>query len=67
MALVKMHHDNPVATAGPTTADVPEEAVAEWQKHGWYLKPEEQPKPKVKKAKAKPAEEAPEEASVPEE
>ena len=53
MALVRMHHDDPVATAGPTTADVPEEAVAEWQKHGWYLKPEEQPKPKPKKAKAK--------------
>lgn len=55
MALVKMHHDDPIATAGPTTADVPEEAVAEWQKHGWYLKPEDQPKPKpAKKAKAKP-------------
>ena len=55
MALVKMHHDDPIATAGPTTADVPEEAVAEWQKHGWYLKPEEQPKPKpAKKAKVKP-------------
>ena len=54
MALVKMHHDDPIATAGPTTADVPEEAVAEWQKHGWYLKPEDQPKPKpAKKAKAK--------------
>jgi len=54
MALVKMHHDDPIATAGPTTADVPEEAVAEWMKHGWYLKPEDQPKPKLaKKAKAK--------------
>ena len=54
MALVKMHHDDPIATAGPTTADVPEEAVAEWMKHGWYLKPEDQPKPKpAKKAKAK--------------
>jgi hypothetical protein len=54
MALVKMHHDDPIATAGPTTADVPEEAVSEWQKHGWYLKPEDQPKPKpAKKAKAK--------------
>ena len=55
MALVKMHHDDPIATAGPTTADVPEEAVAEWQKHGWYLKPEDQPKPKpARTAKAKP-------------
>ena len=54
MALVRMHHDAPVATAGPTTADVPEEAVAEWQKHGWYLKPETQPKPKpARKARAK--------------
>ena len=66
MALVKMHHDDPIATAGPTTADVPEEAVAEWMKHGWYLKPEEQLKPKPRKAKAKAVEEAPEEASVPE-
>ena len=66
MALVKMHHDDPIATAGPTTADVPEEAVAEWMKHGWYLKPEEQPKLKPRKAKAKAVEEAPEEASVPE-
>ena len=66
MALVKMHHDDPIATAGPTTADVPEEAVAEWQKHGWYLKPEDQPKPKPRKTKAKAVEEAPEEASVPE-
>ena len=66
MALVRMHHDDPIATAGPTTADVPEEAVAEWQKHGWYLKPEEQQKPKPRKAKAKAVEEAPEEASVPE-
>ena len=67
MALVKMRHNDPVATAGPTTADVPEEAVERWKELGWYLDPEFQPKPKAKKAKAKPAEEAPEEASVPEE
>ena len=66
MALVKMHHDDPIATAGPTTADVPEEAVERWQRKGWYLKPEDQPKPKQRKAKTKAAEEAPEEASVPE-
>jgi len=66
MAFVRMHHDDPVATAGPTTADVPEEAVAEWMKHGWYLKPETPSKPKLRKAKAKAVEEAPEEASVPE-
>ncbi len=64
MAIVKMHHDDPIATAGPTTADVPEEAVAEWQKHGWYLKEEDQPKPKAKpkKAKAKTAKTEPEPA-----
>ena len=66
MALVKMHHDDPIATAGPTTADVPEEAVAEWMKLGWYLKPEDQQKPKPRKVKAKAVEEAPEEASLPE-
>jgi hypothetical protein len=67
MALVRMHHDNPAVTGGPVTADVPEEAVERWQRKGWYLKPEDQQKPKpAKKAKAKAAEEAPEEASVPE-
>jgi len=66
MALVRMHHDNPAVTGGPVTADVPEEAVARWQKLGWYLKPEEQQKPKPRKAKAKAVEEATEEASVPE-
>ena len=37
MALVKMRHDDPIATAGPTTADVPEEAVERWKEQGWYL------------------------------
>ena len=69
MALVRMHHDNPAVTGGPVTADVPEEAVERWKRKGWYLKPEEQPKPKAKKAKTAPkdADEAPEEAAVPEE
>ena len=53
MALVKMRHDDPVATAGPTTADVPEEAVAQWQMRGWYLDPESQPEPKAEEPKAK--------------
>ena len=34
----KMYHDDPKMTGGPTTADVPEEAVAWMQKCGWYLK-----------------------------
>lgn len=39
--MVRMYHDNPVQTAGPTTADVPEEAVGWMQRVGWYLKQEE--------------------------
>lgn len=35
----KMYHDDPKMTGGPTTADVPEEAVAWMQKCGWYVKP----------------------------
>ncbi len=53
MALVKMRHDDPVATAGPTTADVPEEAVSEWMKHGWYLDAEAKPEPKAEEPKTK--------------
>ena len=52
MALVQMHHDDPVATAGPTTADVPEEAVERWEKIGWYLLPEDKAKLEAKRAKA---------------
>ena len=34
----RMYHDYPKMTGGPTTADVPEEAVSWMQKCGWYLK-----------------------------
>ena len=37
--MLKMYHDDPNMTGGPTTADVPEEAVAWMQKCGWYVKP----------------------------
>ena len=37
MKLVRMKHDDPVATAGPTTADVPEEGIKEYESVGWYL------------------------------
>lgn len=37
MKLVKMRHDDPVATAGPTTADVPEDGVKEYERVGWYV------------------------------
>ena len=36
--MLKMYHDDPKMTGGPTTADVPEEAVAWMQKCGWYVK-----------------------------
>jgi len=52
MALVQMHHDDPIATAGPTVADVPEEAVERWEAIGWYLLPEDKAKLEAKKAKA---------------
>ncbi len=71
MALVKMRHDDPVATAGPTTADVPEEAVPAWQKLGWYLdeakanaEPEPAAQPEKPKAKKKAKEQAEAEPSA---
>lgn len=39
--MVRMYHDNPKATGGPTTADVPQEAVIWMQQAGWYIKPGE--------------------------
>lgn len=36
--MLRMYHDDPKMTGGPTTADVPEEAVAWMQRCGWYLK-----------------------------
>lgn len=49
MKLYKMRHDDPIATAGPTEADVPEESIAAMRAAGWYLvesKPEPVKKPK---------------------
>lgn len=34
----RMYHDDPQMTGGPTTADVPEEAIGWMQMAGWYLK-----------------------------
>lgn len=36
MAFVRLYHDDPGMTGGPTTADVPEEAVPHWRKAGWH-------------------------------
>jgi len=46
MAIIKMYHADPAVTAGPTVADVPEEAVHNWEKSGWStLPPTFEPKP----------------------
>ena len=36
MKMVRMVHDDPVATGGPTTADVPEDGVPMMRAVGWY-------------------------------
>ena len=48
----RMYHDDPKMTGGPTTADVPEEAVGWMQKAGWYLKPETAPETAPEPARA---------------
>ena len=45
MRMPRMYHDDPQMTGGPTTADVPEEAVGWMQKAGWYLKSDTAPEP----------------------
>lgn len=54
--MVRMYHDNPKETGGPTTADVPEEAVGWMQRAGWYLKEEPKKenseKPATRRAKS---------------
>lgn len=54
--MVRMYHDNPKETGGPTTADVPEEAIGWMQRVGWYLKeePKKAPtdKPSPRRAKS---------------
>ena len=39
MALVKMYHTDTAVTGGPTVADVPEEAVHDWERNGWSPMP----------------------------
>ena len=52
----RMYHDDPMMTGGPTTADVPDEAVEWMRKAGWYLKTEpSREKPVEKAAKAETA------------
>ena len=34
--MVRMYHDDPSKTGGPTTADVPEEAVSWMRQSGWH-------------------------------
>lgn len=48
----RMYHDDPQMTGGPTTADVPEEAVGWMQKAGWYLKPDTAPETAPEPARA---------------
>lgn len=48
----RMYHDDPKMTGGPTTADVPEEAVGWMQKAGWYLKPDTAPETAPEPARA---------------
>lgn len=36
--MIRMYHDDPSKTGGPTTADVPEEAVQWMRQAGWYQK-----------------------------
>ena len=59
--MIRLYHDDPAVTGGPTTADVPEEAVGWMQRCGWYLKQEEEqsePKKRGRRAaKAEPVEE----------
>lgn len=35
--MVKMYHNDPIATAGPTEADVPEEGIPMMRSVGWFL------------------------------
>lgn len=37
MGMIKMYHDDPEMTGGPTTAEVPEEGVHMMRRAGWYL------------------------------
>ncbi len=37
MEMIKMYHNDPTVTAGPTTADVPKKYVHEWEKNGWSI------------------------------
>jgi hypothetical protein len=40
--MVKMIHDDPEATGGPTTALVPEDGIAMMRSVGWYLENEKE-------------------------
>lgn len=51
--MVRMYHDDPSKTGGPTTADVPEAAIGWMQEVGWYLKPDEDV-PEAKEEKPEP-------------
>jgi hypothetical protein len=42
MKMVRMVHDDPVATGGPTTADVPDDGVPMMRSVGWYLENEKE-------------------------
>lgn len=37
MKMVRMYHDDPVSTGGPTSAEVPVDGVAMMRRAGWYI------------------------------
>lgn len=51
--MVRMYHDDPSMTGGPTTADVPEEAISWMQRCGWYLRTEEVESKPIEKTELK--------------
>jgi hypothetical protein len=40
MSLIVIYHIDPVKTGGPLTAEIPPEALKDWEKHGWFIKPD---------------------------
>ncbi len=54
--MIRLYHDDPKQTGGPTTADVPEDAVSWMRQAGWYQKEAEAES--EKEAETVPAEEA---------
>jgi len=58
MALIRLLHHDPLATGGPLTADVPEEALDVWFECGWRRAPEPEPKAEPEAQEAAPEQNA---------